>query len=200
MSVEPRPSFLADLRTIPNLLSLLRLVGLPVAASLYIYGFRTLGLTLGTVAAFTDMIDGPLARKLGQTTLLGAVLDRLGDLVLEATGLVVAVHFALISPVAVFAYLLRELVVLSARQFAAERGATIPTTWLGRIKTNFFAFGILLLFVVHAGAIGDPQIARVVAWVAEGGIWTGVAVSWASGGQYLAAFSRIYGGARPGER
>jgi CDP-diacylglycerol--glycerol-3-phosphate 3-phosphatidyltransferase len=200
MSAEPRPSFLADLRTIPNLLSILRLIGLPVAASLYIYGFRSFGLTLGTIAAFTDMIDGPLARRLGQTTLLGAVLNRLGDLVLEFTGLVTAIHFGMISPVAVYAYLLRELVVLSARQFAAERGATIPTTWLGRIKTNFFAFGILLLFVVHAGAIGDARVARIVAGVAEGGIWTGVAISWASGGQYLAAFARIYGGARPGER
>jgi CDP-diacylglycerol--glycerol-3-phosphate 3-phosphatidyltransferase len=184
--------FLADLATIPNILSIFRLIGLPVAATLYIYGFRVVGLTLGIAAAMTDLLDGWLARKLNQTTQLGAVLDRLGDLVFEAVAFGCVVHFGLMTPVVFFAYLLREMVVLSARQFVAERGGTIATNLIGRLKTDFFALSFLLMFTVHAGAVTDPDVAELLYQISRGGIIGGLICSYWSGAQYLASFSRTY--------
>lgn len=184
--------FLTDLKTLPNLLSVFRLIGLPIAASLYIYGYRTFGLVLGTVAASTDILDGYLARKLGQVTQLGAILDRLGDLVFEATAFVCVAHFGLMTPIVFFAYLLREMVVLSARQFVAEHGVPIATSWLGRLKTDFFALSFLLMFTVHAGAVRDPALAETLYQVSRAGILGGLLLSYLSGARYLAAFARVY--------
>jgi CDP-diacylglycerol--glycerol-3-phosphate 3-phosphatidyltransferase len=184
--------FLADLRTIPNLLSLSRLVGLPLAAVLYIYGFRAVGLTLGTVAALTDLLDGYLARKLAQTTLLGAILDRLGDLVFETTAFVCIVHFQLMSPIVFFVYLVREIVVLSARQFVAAAGDEIKTNVFGRLKTDFIAIAVFFMFAVHAGAVPDERVAHWIFRASQAGIVAGLVWSYVSGAQYLAAFARVY--------
>jgi CDP-diacylglycerol--glycerol-3-phosphate 3-phosphatidyltransferase len=184
--------FWADLGTIPNVLSLTRLFGLPIAALLYIYGFHAVGLTLGTVASLTDALDGYLARRLNMTTPLGAILDRLGDLVLEASAFVCIVHFHLMTPIVAIVYVVREMIVLSARQFVAEQGETIKTNTIGRLKTDFLAFSFFVMFAVHAGAIGDPGLAATILGISRGGILVGLACAYVSGVQYLIQFARIY--------
>jgi CDP-diacylglycerol--glycerol-3-phosphate 3-phosphatidyltransferase len=185
--------FLADLRTIPNILSTFRLFGVIVAASLYLYGYRVVGVSLGFVAGATDILDGYLARKLNQTTDLGAILDRMSDLVFEATAFVCVVHFRLMTPTVFLAYLLREMVVLSARLYVAEQGGTVPTNAMGRLTTDFLALSFLLMFAIHAGAVSNPDLAATLYTVARVGIYGGIFFAYLSGAQYLAAFARVYG-------
>src|SRR5690606_28468923 len=127
-----------------------------------------------------DFLDGYLARRLDQRTELGAILDRLSDMVFETTAFVCIVHFRFMSPVVFFLYLLRELAVVSARVDVAERGGSIPTTFLGQLKTNFFGFSFLLLFGVHAGLIAAPAVADVAWRVGYGGIIAGLVISYVS--------------------
>lgn len=188
--------FRSDVRTIPNLLSLARIVAVLVAASLYLYGYRGLGLALGLAAGITDLLDGYLARKLDQSTELGAILDRLSDLVLETTALVVAIYLRILPPVYFLVYLLREFVVLSARLYVSERGGTIPTSMLGRVKTNFFSISFALLFAVDAGLLGDARVAESVHHLGHGVMVAALAVSLLSGAQYLRSFAAQYDGQR----
>lgn len=193
-SAEPRArsGVLADLKTAPNLLSVARIVGVLAAATLYIYGHQAVGLSLGIAAGLTDFLDGYLARRLNQRTELGAILDRMSDLVFETTAFVCIAHFRFMSPVVVFLYLLREMVVISARLDVAERGGTIPSTFLGQLKTNFFGFSFGLLFGVHSGLI--PDVVSELAWrVGVGGIIAGLVISFVSGAQYLRVFAHYYG-------
>jgi CDP-diacylglycerol--glycerol-3-phosphate 3-phosphatidyltransferase len=70
---------------IPNLLSLLRLVAAPVLLLLAAGGRPTVYLVLLAAALLSDAVDGFLARRLGQTSELGARLDSLGDFAIYMT-------------------------------------------------------------------------------------------------------------------
>ncbi len=68
--------------TIPNMLCLVRLIGGVAAMVLIIKGYLLAALIVFLVAEFTDMIDGTIARKLKQVSLIGANLDICADTVL----------------------------------------------------------------------------------------------------------------------
>ena len=68
-----------DLATAPNLLSIARIVGVTAAVLLYFAGYPVATLVIGTVSCLTDHLDGYLARRLGQETTLGAMLDQAAD-------------------------------------------------------------------------------------------------------------------------
>ena len=80
MSAEPKVFHDAGLWTIPNLISLLRIAGIPVVLWLLLErdDSRNAALLLITIG-FTDFLDGALARKLGQTSEIGKFLDPLAD-------------------------------------------------------------------------------------------------------------------------
>lgn len=69
-----------NLYSIPNLLSLLRLILVPILMYLAIYGQANLFLLLLAVSLVSDVLDGYMARKLHQTSELGAKLDSWGDI------------------------------------------------------------------------------------------------------------------------
>jgi CDP-diacylglycerol--glycerol-3-phosphate 3-phosphatidyltransferase len=189
--------FLADLSTIPNLLSLSRIVGILIAGSLYLYGYYKSGLIIGAIAGSTDILDGWIARRLNQSTELGAILDRLSDLVLETVAFTFIVYHHLMTPLFFFAYLLREFVVVSARLHVAEQGSSIPTSIFGRLKTDFFSLSFLVLFVMHAGFFESAKLGDVLYKLSYGGIIGGLVCSYISGAQYLRPFIVNYRRSRP---
>ena len=70
----------SNLYSIPNLLSLLRLILVPILVALAVYGQAELFLLLLAVSLVSDVLDGYMARKLQQTSELGARLDSWGDI------------------------------------------------------------------------------------------------------------------------
>ena len=183
--------FWRHLGTAPNLLSLSRIVAVLAAAMLYLYGHRRVALPLGFAAGITDLLDGYLARRLNQTTELGAILDRLSDLVLESTALVCAMHFTLVPPWFLVLYLTREFVVLSARLYLAEKGIALQSTFFGRLKTDFLCFGVLFLFAEHAG-FASGAAGRWSYQLGLFGVAAGLLLSYLSGAMYLRSFVRRY--------
>jgi len=69
-----------NLYSVPNLLSLLRLILVPILITLAVYGQAELFLLLLAVSLVSDVLDGYMARKLQQTSELGARLDSWGDI------------------------------------------------------------------------------------------------------------------------
>ncbi len=78
MTSFPRP-LLADLRKPPNIVTLLRLALIPVALVLLVGERREAALVVLVLLAATDWVDGYLARRLGQVTTLGKILDPAAD-------------------------------------------------------------------------------------------------------------------------
>lgn len=182
--------FWSDLQSIPNLLSLGRIVLILATAVLYLNGHRSLALILGIVAGITDFFDGWLARKLDQATEVGAILDRLSDLVMETVAFACLVYFDLISPMLFILYMLREYVVISARQYVAEKGELIPSSFWAKRKTNFVMASFVGLFGSHSGLLTGSDVIYKVGYAL---MVAGLVCSYVSGAQYLRTFARIYG-------
>lgn len=193
---RPARSRLArDLATVPNLLSVSRLLAVIAGFVLYLVGWRLAALGLGLWAGISDYLDGIVARRTGQVTELGAVLDRQGDLLGESFAFILVVDLDVVSPVFFMLYLLRELVVVSARQYVSEhkdRGVQIRSSLLGKLKSNFLLYSLLLLLLVHSGAIDSARLVDGGHDLATFGLCAGLVFSYLSAALYLRAFARSY--------
>jgi CDP-diacylglycerol--glycerol-3-phosphate 3-phosphatidyltransferase len=184
-----------DLRTIPNLMSLSRLVLITLSVIFYINGFPITGLTLGFLCGLSDYLDGYIARRAGQVTELGEILDRLGDLVFEIWAFTFTVYFDILPPYLFMAYILREIVVMSARQYVSEHrhpDIEMKTSFFGKLKTNFLGYSFLVMFLVHARVIPLPWLNELLHWLSVAGVVAGLLWSYIAGYQYLRAFVRTY--------
>ena len=148
--------------TIPNQLTLLRIILVPVFVLVFYLpvGWNNyLACTIFILAALTDMLDGYLARKLNQTSSLGAFLDPVADKLMVAVALVLIVQQApsieLALPAAVI--IGREITVSALREWMAEIGARkkVAVSILGKIKTiaQMVALGFLIF---HDALFGIP--------------------------------------------
>src|SRR5215510_811305 len=152
MAAPPAHSFAADLTTTPNLITLSRILLIVVAAGLFFEGYSLLGIALAIVAGVTDYLDGWLARRTGQVTWLGEILDQCCDFFFESVILYVAVaKFHFLPLWVMIAYLAREMWVTTIRRFMAGHQINIASNLLGKMKTNFLSWGT---FPAYLSVIG----------------------------------------------
>ncbi len=147
---------------IPNILTLLRIVLIPVFVVVFylpVPWARLVCALIFTVAAITDWLDGYLARRWGQTSPLGAFLDPVADKLMVAIALVLLVQaeasilFAL--PAAVI--IGREITVSALREWMAEIGARaqVKVSMAGKVKTALQMISIVLL-ILGSAFLGTP--------------------------------------------
>jgi CDP-diacylglycerol--glycerol-3-phosphate 3-phosphatidyltransferase/cardiolipin synthase len=138
--------------TIPNILTFLRILLIPVFAVVYYLPFswsHVAATALFGLAALTDWFDGYLARKLRQTSPFGAFLDPVADKLIVAVALILLVQtnptFWFVIPAAVIVG--REIAVSALREWMAEIGnrAQIAVSIIGKIKTTAQMTALLLL-------------------------------------------------------
>lgn len=182
----------SDLTTLPNLVSLARIVGVLVSVALYLTGHRLASVTIGLLACLTDHLDGYLARRLHQETALGAMLDQAADSITIALGLAMLV-VAVDLPFAFLAvFLMREFWVGTVRRYAAMAGVEIPSTLAGKVATAFLYWGAFVFATAMVpgmpATLVDPMRAVAVA-----GLVVGLALSCFAGWRYTLALA----GARP---
>lgn len=176
------PSIWAQLRTLPNLLSLLRLALVPVFLVLIVSGQSMSAFLVLAVASFTDWLDGYLARKLNQVTRIGALLDPAADrLYIFATLIGLAVTGSVPSwlPLVVIA---RDVVLAFTIPVLASRNyGPLPVHFFGKAGTFalLYAFPLLLL---ADWWIAAKFIILPVAWAFA--LW-GVALYWYAGFLYV---------------
>ena len=137
---------------IPNALTLLRIALIPVFVVIYYIPFKgnhSVAALVFVFAALTDVLDGYLARKLEQTSRLGAFLDPVADKLMVAVALVLVLHHHpsiwLALPAAVI--IGREITVSALREWMAEIGARarVAVTMYGKIKTVAQMVALILL-------------------------------------------------------
>ncbi|HEY2166309.1 MAG TPA: CDP-alcohol phosphatidyltransferase family protein [Jatrophihabitantaceae bacterium] len=175
--------------TVPNLLSGLRLLGVPLFLWLLL-GPHQDGWALGVLAAsgFTDWADGALARKLGQLSRIGALLDPLADRLYILATLVGLVLRHVIPLWLALVIVGRDVVLTGAVAVLRRHGyAPFAVHYLGKAATFclLYAFPLLLLGTYH-GTVAD--IARPTAWAFT--VW-GTALYLYAGVVYLAQARRL---------
>jgi cardiolipin synthase len=172
-----------QLRTVPNLLSLLRLALVPVFLVLILNGFNLEAVIVLIVASVTDYLDGYFARKLNQETRLGQLLDPAADrLYIFATliGLSVVGYIPIWLPMIVIG---RDLLLLFTYPILASRGyGPLPVHYLGKAGTFALLYAFPLLLIASA----FPDVSLFVLPVAWAFAWWGIGLYWWAGFVYLA--------------
>lgn len=135
---------------LPNMLTLGRVAAVPVLIVLLLFDNRTAGLwaaVIFSLAAFTDWLDGYLARKMEIVTILGKFLDPLADKLITMAAFVMLIPLGRVPAWAVFLILAREMVITGLRSIASSEGVVIAASRLGKYKTIFQMIAIVGLLL-----------------------------------------------------
>lgn len=181
--------------TIPNVLSVVRLLLIPLFLWLVLGPERdVLALAVLIVSGITDYLDGKLARRLDQTSKIGAILDPVADR-LYILAVVVGLSIREIIPITLAVILpLRDVFLFSLVPFLRTRGySSLPVHFLGKAATAglLYAFPLLLLGDGE-GTVAD--LANVFGWAFT--IW-GVCLYWWAGILYAFQVRRLLQSTEP---
>jgi CDP-diacylglycerol--glycerol-3-phosphate 3-phosphatidyltransferase len=139
--------------TIPNILTMTRLLAAPGVAVMFLYFDRPyadwFALLLFLVASITDWFDGYLARIWRQETKFGAMLDPIADKAMVVIALMVIVGYSSMSPWLVLPatfILFREVFISGLREFVGNNSIDLKVTVLAKWKTTSQMLSIALLF------------------------------------------------------
>jgi cardiolipin synthase (CMP-forming) len=174
--------------TVPNALSALRLLLVPVFGWLIVAGHDLTAVAVLMISGFTDYLDGTLARRWGQISRVGQLLDPAADRLYILTTLLglgwrgIVPWWLVITIVGRDALLSLTIPVLGRRGYGP-----LPVHFLGKAATFnlLYAFPLLLLAQI-GGRVG--QIALPIGW---GFAWWGVALYWWAAVLYLWQVRRV---------
>jgi CDP-diacylglycerol--glycerol-3-phosphate 3-phosphatidyltransferase len=170
------------IRTVPNAVTLLRLLLMPVCAYLLATGRYGWGLALTAVVGSTDWVDGWLARRTGQVSRVGQLLDPLADrLLIASVAVALVVRGVLPWPAAVL-LLARDLLLLAGWPLLKRRGIEPPeVVFIGKAATLVL---LVALPVLTLGATG-LAVAGVAHLLGLALLWVGVAMYYLAGAVYV---------------
>jgi CDP-diacylglycerol--glycerol-3-phosphate 3-phosphatidyltransferase len=171
---------------LPTLLTLSRIVLIPFFV-LSVYQHPILGALIFSIASVTDFLDGYLARRSGQITTFGIIMDPLADKFLVISALIVLVDMTRLSAFIAIILIVREFLVTGLRVVALSKDIVIPAEMGGKLKTTAQITAILCLILM--GSIFD----RLPVDLYDTGIvfiWIALVLSVTSGVQYTISFWR----------
>ena len=174
--------------TVPNVISLVRLLLVPVFALLIVRGQDGWAVAVLAVSGASDWLDGVLARRLGQVSRLGQLLDPAADRLYILATLLGLAWREIVPWWLVVLIVARDVVLACTLPLLASHGyGPLPVHKLGKAATFnlLYAFPLLLLGEVE-GVVGD--VARPAGWAFA--LW-GTALYWWAALLYLAQVRRL---------
>jgi cardiolipin synthase (CMP-forming) len=157
---------------IPTMLTWLRILLIPIFVGAFYWpeNLRTLGAmpshavnvfttVVFAIAAFTDWLDGYLARRLNQSSAFGAFLDPVADKLMVAAALIVLVEFGRVGAIVSLIIIGREIAVSALREWMAGdgQGSSVAVAMIGKVKTAAQMLAILFLLYwdnIDMGSLG----------------------------------------------
>ena len=178
--------------TIPTMLTLLRIALVPVLVVLFYipYAWSNLAcVVVFVLAAVTDIADGVIARRTGQTSRFGAFLDPVADKIMVSTALVLLVQrqetYQVVFAIAAAIIIGREIAISALREWMSELGerALVSVSWVGKTKTVFQMTAIgFLLYHEDIGWIPVALIGELLLYTAAAltlwSMWTYLSAAW----------------------
>ena len=175
--------------TWPTVLTLLRIVLIPVMVALFYLGgdlARWIALGVFILAAVTDWFDGWLARRLHSTSRLGEMLDPIADKLIVCAALVMLVKDGTIHDYTVIAAIVivsREILLSGLREYLAAAQVKVRVSRIAKVKTAIQMIAICVL-------IGAPPV--MAAWpaideIGSAGLWIAAALTLYTGWGYMVA-------------
>ncbi len=143
---------LKEIRTIPNVLTLIRLVSVPVFMFFIIFGgfknqtFVYIGLAIFLFSASTDLFDGAIARKYNQVTNLGKFLDPFADKVMHVGVLLSLVIIGYVHWIFIALLALKELTMIICGYFLVTNKIVLQANSMGKIASFTLSIGVISSF------------------------------------------------------
>ena len=138
-------------RYIPNILSFLRLLMVPLFAVIYFSGLEwkyVLALAVFILAGITDIADGYLARKNGWVTTLGKIIDPLADKLMQVTVLICLLVAEVIPWWFAALCILKEIMMgIGALVIFRSRKVVVVSAWCGKMAVVIFYIAVILLIL-----------------------------------------------------
>lgn len=179
----------AESLNLPNLLTLARILLIPVFIILFVNPTPDQSLAAAivfTVAAVTDMLDGYIARRTGQVTTLGKLLDPVADKLLVLSALILLMNVDRVSALVALLIIGREVAVTGIRAIAAGEGMIIPVETTGKYKMTLQVVAIILLILEGTGLaeLGNMHLAGTAT------LYLSLVLGYVSGSRYVWSFWR----------
>lgn len=186
MATTSKETTHSALYNLPNQISAARLALALLLFVLLAFDQMAWGLVVFVLAAASDAIDGYVARRFGQVTTLGRILDPFVDkvVVLGAFIFLLPVEGSGLQPWMVTVIVARELLVTALRSYLERQGADFSASLSGKLKMvlQCVAIGWILLYL---SAFAATDHAHWAGWVRDVFVWLAVLMTIASGVVYL---------------
>lgn len=171
---------------LPTALTLSRIVLIPVFV-MSVFQHPVLGALVFGIASLTDFLDGYLARRSGQVTKFGIIMDPIADKFLVISALVVLVDMERLSAWVAIILIVRDFLITALRVVALSKDIIIPAEMGGKLKTAAQITGILCMILM--GTFFD-HLPLDLYDIGLAFIWLALFLSIVSGVQYTVAFWR----------
>ncbi len=153
---------------LPNKLTILRILLIPIFIVLLMNGYYYSSGILFILASATDALDGHIARKHNLITNFGKIMDPLADKLLVTSAMICLVELGEVAGWMVIVILAREFIITGLRTVAAGEGIIIAAGKSGKIKTilQMVALSIILLRDWPFSLFTDLPIGYYLLWIA----------------------------------
>ncbi len=161
---------------IPNQLTVARIILTPIFLAIFLSDISNhylWGLIVFGIGAFTDFLDGKIARKNQIVTVFGQLADPVADKILTTAALLAFMKFGLCNIWIIMIVLLREFTITSFRLVATAQGVVIPANFYGKLKTvSQMVFSIVIMIMAHlkdCGVLGEgfplSEVSNGLLWI-----------------------------------
>jgi CDP-diacylglycerol--glycerol-3-phosphate 3-phosphatidyltransferase len=168
---------------LPTLLTLSRIVLIPVFI-FTVYLHPVFGAIIFAIASLTDFLDGYFARRSGDITKFGIILDPIADKFLVISALIVLVDMERLAAWIAITIVVREFLVTGLRAVALSKDIIIAAETGGKIKTTLQVIAIICLILKNSLFGIDLYDIGIVL------IWASLVLSIISGVQYTISFGK----------
>lgn len=179
MNQEYSPKAMNRVLTVPNLISFLRICSIPYIAWLITKNHMILALVVLAISAFSDCIDGYIARRWNQVSKLGQILDPIADRLLIIFSTVALAIASIIPWWALVLVVLRDVIMAALVVLLAQHDyGPLPVNFVGKAGTALIMLAIVSLMIVYA--VSTESMFVLYAAAIACGIW-GIVLYWYAG-------------------
>ncbi|MFC5531048.1 CDP-alcohol phosphatidyltransferase family protein [Cohnella yongneupensis] len=163
---------------VPNTLTMSRFILIPLFLALYFYDYSIAALIVVLLAGLTDVLDGYIARRNGQITVTGMMLDPLADKLMMLAVIVALLAGGSLPWEAFGVMAFREVgMIITTAYFYFTGYKTVPANRLGKLTAVVYYLAILLLFLEEPGGTAV--------------LWCGIGLSYVASGIYFVKFRML---------
>jgi len=144
---------------LPNLLTLIRFLLVPVMSYFLVSKNFTLAIIIYILASITDVLDGFIARKYNMITKLGKFLDPMADKLLQFSALLGLWVVGIIPFWITLIFFLKEIFMgIGAIKLLKNKDVVVPSKWFGKMSTIFFFVAIVLSMLSESLIVLKPYV------------------------------------------